>query len=265
MEIPLFFQRGPFMIVIPAIDLKEGRCVRLVQGDFGRATVYADDPVGMASVWKTGGAERLHVVDLDGSLAGVPRHAKVIGDIVAVTGLPVQVGGGIREMKTVENYLRMGVRWVILGTAALRDPGFVRNACREFPDRVILGIDAIGGRLAVQGWTETQAETAVELACRFAEDRPAALVYTDIMRDGMQTGVNIESTRELAGLVGIPVIASGGVSGIADIERLMSIEGNGVFGVIVGKALYTGALSLEKAIAVTKGSREGGSTAANRA
>jgi phosphoribosylformimino-5-aminoimidazole carboxamide ribotide isomerase len=252
------------MIVIPAIDLKEGRCVRLVQGDFGRATVYADDPAGMASVWKARGAERLHVVDLDGSLAGVPRHAEVIRDIVAVTGLPVQVGGGIREMQTVETYLGMGVRWVILGTAALRDPGFVRKACRAFPDRVILGIDAIGGRLAVQGWTETQAETAVELARRFAEDRPAALVYTDIMRDGMETGVNIESTRELAGAVGIPVIASGGVSGIADIERLMSIEEKGVFGVIAGKALYTGALSLEEAIAVTKGCPAGGSATDSR-
>jgi phosphoribosylformimino-5-aminoimidazole carboxamide ribotide isomerase len=264
MEVPLFFQRDPFMIIIPAIDLKEGRCVRLVQGDFGRATVYADDPAGMASVWKDGGAERLHVVDLDGSLAGVPRHMAVIRDIVTVTGLPVQVGGGIREMQTVENYFRMGVRWVILGTAALRDPAFVRNACRTFPDRVILGIDAIGGRVAVQGWTETQAETPVELARRFAEDRPAALVYTDITRDGMQTGVNVESTRELAGSLGIPVIASGGVSGIADIERLMGIEDKGVFGVIVGKALYTGAISLADAIAVTKGSPAGGSAAENR-
>ena len=254
------------MLVIPAIDLKEGRCVRLVQGDFGRATVYGDDPAGMASRWKARGAERLHVVDLDGSLAGVPRHAAVIRAIVTATGLPVQVGGGIREMQTVEAYLEMGVRWVILGTAALRDPGFVRKACREFPDRVILGIDAIGGRVAVQGWTETGVETAVELARRFAEDRPAALVYTDITRDGMETGVNIESTRVLAESTGIPVIASGGVSGVADIERLMSIEGTGIFAVITGKALYTGALSLEEAIAVTKDRcREGRSMAKTRA
>jgi phosphoribosylformimino-5-aminoimidazole carboxamide ribotide isomerase len=244
------------MLIIPAIDLKEGRCVRLVQGDFGRATVYGDDPAGMAVLWKAKGAERLHVVDLDGSLAGGPRHAAVIGTIVTATGLPVQVGGGIREMKTIEAYLGMGVRWVILGTAALRDPGFVRTACREFPDRVILGIDAIGGRVAVQGWTERGRSTAVELARRFMEERPAALVYTDIMRDGMETGVNIESTRELAESTGIPVIASGGVSGIADIERVMLIEAQGVFAVITGKALYTGALSLEEAIAVTKGRRE---------
>ncbi|MHB9099735.1 MAG: 1-(5-phosphoribosyl)-5-[(5-phosphoribosylamino)methylideneamino]imidazole-4-carboxamide isomerase [Syntrophales bacterium] len=246
------------MIVIPAIDLKEGRCVRLVQGDFGRATVYADDPVAMAVAWKERGAERLHVVDLDGSLAGIPRHEAVISAIVKATGLPVQVGGGIREMQTVESYLRMGVRWVILGTAALRDPGFVRKACRIFPDQVILGIDALSGRLAVQGWTETTAETAVELSRRFAEDRPAALVYTDITRDGMETGVNIESTRELAGSAGIPVIASGGVSGIGDIERLMTIEEKGVFGVIAGKALYTGALSLEEAIACAQGRRKNG-------
>jgi len=253
------------MIVIPAIDLKEGRCVRLVQGDFGRATVYADDPAAMALVWKGRGAERLHVVDLDGSLAGVPRHETVIRDIVKATGLPIQVGGGIREMQTVETYLRMGVRWVILGTAALKDPGFVRKACRTFPDQVILGIDAVSGRLAVQGWTETSAETALELAHRFAEDKPAALVYTDIMRDGMETGVNIESTRELAGSAGIPVIASGGVSGIGDIERLMTIEGKGVFAVIAGKALYTGALSLEEAIACTKGRRESGVASEKRA
>jgi len=252
------------MIIIPAIDLKDGRCVRLLQGNFERATVYGDDPAGMASLWKARGAERLHVVDLDGSRAGAPRHAEAIRAIVTATGLPVEVGGGIREMQTVEAYLGMGVRWVVLGTAALRDPGFVRRACREFPDQVILGIDAIDGRVAVQGWTETGVETAVELARRFAEDRPAALIYTDITRDGMEVGVNIESTREIAESAGIPVIASGGVSGIADIERLMSIEGKGVFAVITGKALYTGALSLADAIAATKGSREDRSTAETR-
>ena len=244
------------MIVIPAIDLKEGRCVRLVQGDFGRATVYADDPIEMALLWKSKGAERLHVVDLDGSLAGVPRHEAIIRDIAAETGLPLQVGGGIREMKTVETYLGMGVRWVILGTAALRDPKFVRKACREFPDHVILGIDGRGGQIAVQGWTETQTETAVALARRFEDDRPAAIVYTDISRDGMETGVNIESTRELADSTRIPVIASGGVSGMRDIENLMNVEGRGIFGVIAGKALYTEALSLTEAIAFVKDSRK---------
>jgi phosphoribosylformimino-5-aminoimidazole carboxamide ribotide isomerase len=245
------------MIVIPAIDLKEGRCVRLIQGDFGRATVYADDPAAMAAVWKQRGAERLHVVDLDGSLAGAPRHEAVIREIVAGTGLPVQVGGGIRTMKTVEAYLRIGVRWVILGTAALSDPGFVREACRAFPDRVILGIDAAGGRVAVRGWTERTEETAAALALRFVEDRPAALVYTDIARDGMETGVNVKATGALAEAAGIPVIASGGVSGIRDIERLLPLEKRGVVGVIAGKALYTGALSLAEAIDCTKGRRAG--------
>ena len=230
--------------------------MRLVQGDFRRETVYADDPVRMALAWRAQGAERLHVVDLEGSLAGIPRHGEVIGNIATATGLPVQVGGGIREMKTVETYLGMGVRWVILGTSALRDPGFVREACREFPDRVIIGIDARGGRLAVQGWTEMQTVSPLELARRFAEDRPAALVYTDIARDGMETGVNVESTGELAASVGIPVIASGGVAGIVDIERLMAVEASGVLAVIAGKALYTGALSLAEAIARTRDNRE---------
>jgi phosphoribosylformimino-5-aminoimidazole carboxamide ribotide isomerase len=241
------------MIIIPAIDLREGRCVRLAQGDFGRMTVYADDPVETACVWKSGGGERLHVVDLDGSLAGAPRNEAVIRNIVKETGLPVQVGGGIRDMKTVASYLGMGIRWVIIGTAALRDPAFVREACRVFPDQVILGIDADGGRVAVQGWTEKTTEEAIALACRFAEVRPAAIVYTDIKRDGMETGVNAEVTGELAEAVGIPVIASGGVSGIQDIERLMTVEHQGVIGVVVGKALYTGALSLREAIESTKG------------
>lgn len=240
------------MIVIPAIDLKEGRCVRLVQGNFRKETVYADDPVHQSLIWKTQGAERLHVVDLDGSVAGVPRHADVISRIAAETGLPVQVGGGIREMKTVETYLKAGIRWVILGTAALRDPAFVRNACRTFPDRVIIGIDAREGRVAVQGWTETQAHTPSEVASRFAAEGPAALVYTDIARDGMETGVNVEGTRALAAATGIPVIASGGVAGIGDIEKLMKVEQEGVFAVIAGKALYTGALSLAEAIDRTR-------------
>jgi phosphoribosylformimino-5-aminoimidazole carboxamide ribotide isomerase len=241
------------MIVIPAIDLKGGLCVRLVQGDFAKATVYADDPAAMAAVWKQKGAKRLHVVDLDGALAGVPRHEAVIGRIVEETGLPVQVGGGIRNLKTVESYLRLGVRWVILGTSARSDPGFVRDACRAFPDQVILGIDAAGGYVAVQGWTEKTRETAAALALRYDEERPAALVYTDISRDGMETGVNIEATGALADAVGIPVIASGGVSGIGDIEKLLPLEKRGVIGVIAGKALYTGALALEEAIRHAEG------------
>ncbi len=245
------------MIVIPAIDLKDGRCVRLAQGDFGRATVYADDPAVLASVWKQRGAERLHVVDLDGSLAGFPRHEAVIREIVAETGLPVEVGGGIRAMKTVETYLQSGVQWVILGTAALNDPEFVKEACLNFPGQVILGIDAVGGRVAVRGWTEKTEESAVEVALRFLEDRPAALIYTDISRDGMETGVNVAATLAMAEATGIPVIASGGVSGIRDIERLIPLENRGVIGVIAGKALYTGALSLTEAIDCANGVSRG--------
>lgn len=241
------------MIIIPAIDLRGGRCVRLLQGDFERMTVYSDDPVAMALTWRSGGAQRLHLVDLDGSLAGTPLNRTVVGRIVHEVGLPVQVGGGIRDLKTLEAYLEMGVRWVIIGTAALRDPGFVRNACRLFPGRVILGIDAAGGRVAVQGWTEKTAETAVALASRLADAGPAAIVYTDIARDGMQTGVNVEATGALAAAVGIPVIASGGVAGLADVDRLLTVEGLGVMGMIVGKALYTGALSLPEAIARAAG------------
>ncbi len=245
------------MIVIPAIDLKGGRCVRLAQGDFARVTIYADDPVAMAEVWREQGAERLHVVDLDGSLAGIPCHETAIRRIVAETGLPVQVGGGIRTLKTAEAYLRLGVRWVIIGTAALSDPEFVREACRAFPDQVILGIDAAKGRVAVRGWTEVTQETAAALALRFAEERPAAVVYTDIARDGMETGVNIQATGAMADAVGIPVIASGGVSGIRDIESLLPLEKRGVIGVIAGKALYSGALSLVEAMACAKSPHEG--------
>ncbi|MDD5099758.1 MAG: 1-(5-phosphoribosyl)-5-[(5-phosphoribosylamino)methylideneamino]imidazole-4-carboxamide isomerase [Syntrophales bacterium] len=241
------------MMVIPAIDLRGGRCVRLRQGDLNRETVYADDPVATAAAWKRQGAERLHVVDLDGSFAGIPRHEAVIREMVAETGLPIQVGGGIRNMKTVESYLGTGVRWVILGTSALLDPSFAHEACRMFPNRVILGIDADGGRVAVRGWTERTEETAIALARRFMDDGPAALVYTDIARDGMETGVNVEATGELADAVGIPVIASGGVSGGNDIERLLPLEKRGVVGVIAGKALYTGALSLAEAIERTRG------------
>src|SRR3989339_538177 len=226
------------MIVIPAIDLRKGRCVRLSQGDFNRVSIYEGDPTFVACVWKEKGAERLHVVDLDGSLEGSPRQRQVISAIVSETGLPVEVGGGIRNMETVEEYLKGGVQWVILGTAAFRDPSFVKEACRAFPGQVILGIDASRGRVAVHGWTEQTQQTPEELALRFAEDNPAAIIFTDISRDGMEMGLNREATAALAKQVGIPVIASGGVAGIADIEQLLPLEKNGIIGVIVGKALY---------------------------
>ena len=236
------------MVIIPAIDLKDGLCVRLLQGNFKRVTVYSEKPAEVARSWREQGAERIHVVDLDGSLAGVPRNREVIRSIVNAAGAPVQVGGGIREMKTIEAYLEMGVQWVILGTMALKDRNFVAEACRMFRGRIILGIDAKNGKIAVQGWTEQTSVSAAETAKSYEGHGLAAIVYTDIVRDGMETGVNIEATKSLAEAVDVPVIASGGVSGISDIEKLLDIETSGVTGVIIGKALYTGAISLPDAI-----------------
>jgi phosphoribosylformimino-5-aminoimidazole carboxamide ribotide isomerase len=240
------------VIVIPAVDLKDGKCVRLAQGDFRRVTVYSEDPLEMAERWRMQGAERIHVVDLDGSLAGSPRNRAVIIEMVKALPIPVELGGGIRDMETVEFYIRCGVQWVILGTAALKDEAFVREACRRFGGRIILGIDARDGRIAVQGWTEKTSQTAVEIVRRYEGVGLAAVVYTDIQRDGMETGVNIEATRLLAEATGIPVIASGGVAGVDDIDRVMAIAQAGVMGVIVGKALYSGAMRLEAAIDRTK-------------
>ncbi len=240
------------MVIIPAIDLKNGQCVRLFQGDFGRVTVYSENPVEIARLWQEQGAERIHIVDLDGSLAGVPRNRDVIRNIVNTVDAPVQVGGGIREMTTIETYLEMGVQWVILGTMALKDRNFVKEACANFRDRIILGIDANDGRIAVQGWTERTSASAVEVAKSYERYGLAAVIYTDISRDGTGTGVNAEATKALAELIDIPVIASGGVSGMSDIERILEIGVFGVAGVIIGKALYTGAISLTDAIGRAK-------------
>lgn len=240
------------MIIIPAIDLKDGRCVRLAQGDFRKVTVYGEDPAQVARLWKEKGATRLHLVDLDGSLAGKPRNGDAVRAIVNATGLPIQVGGGIRSLETMESYLEAGVSWVILGSALLKDESLVREACRRYPDRIILGIDARGGRVSVEGWTEQSDITAAELADRYREEALHAIVYTDIQRDGMEQGVNVEATRALAEATNRPVIASGGVAGIGDIERLLESGGPGILGVITGRALYTGALSLEEAIALCR-------------
>ena len=236
------------MIIIPAIDLKEGNCVRLLQGDFARMTVFSSDPVEIASRWMDEGASRLHVVDLDGSRSGRPVNGAVIERIVGRTGLPVQVGGGIRTLETVRSYLESGVRWVILGTAALKDPEFVFEACRLYPRRIMLGIDAGEGRLMVEAWTEDSGRLALDVARQYETSGIDAIVYTDTKRDGMEAGVNVESTKQLAESVKIPVIASGGVSGIGDIERLKKAAPSGICGVIIGKALYTGALSLRDAL-----------------
>ena len=240
------------MIIIPAIDLKDGKCVRLLQGDFRQVTVYGDNPVQVAHNWREQGAERIHIVDLDGSLAGSPKNRESIRAIVRDVGLPVQVGGGIRNMGCIEEYVNMNVRWVILGTAALKDEEFVREACRTFPGRIILGIDARDGKVAVQGWTEKTSVSPEELAGRYANEGIAAVVYTDIKRDGMKTGVNVEDTEALARAINIPVIASGGVASLDDIKKLAAVKDSGIFAVITGKALYSGAMSLSDAIKAAK-------------
>ncbi|MFZ1035596.1 MAG: 1-(5-phosphoribosyl)-5-[(5-phosphoribosylamino)methylideneamino]imidazole-4-carboxamide isomerase [Smithella sp.] len=240
------------MVIIPAIDIKDGKCVRLAQGDFDRVTTYADNPVDVALTWMQKGAELIHVVDLDGSVAGLPRNANIILEIARKVDVPIQVGGGIRDMETIEFYLNNGVCSVILGTAALQNEEIVRDACQTFPEKIILGIDALEGKVAIRGWTQKTQLNAVDLARRYEKFNVKAIVYTDIKRDGMGTGVNIDATKELAKAVSIPVIASGGVATIADIENLLSIKDCDIYGVIIGRALYNGAVSLEEAIKASK-------------
>ena len=240
------------MIIIPALDLKDGRCVRLVQGRMDQETVYGEDPVQMAKYWESKGAQRLHVVDLNGAVAGAPVHRSLIEEIARSVHIPVEAGGGIRDLKTIEAYLSSGVSWTILGTAALQDPSMIGEACLRFPGRIILGVDARRGRVAIQGWNEVVSREAAELAEEFEGMGLSAIVFTDIERDGMEKGLNWEMTKAFALSTSTPVIASGGVSGIEDIEGLKRIEPEGVIGVIVGKALYTGRLNLEEAIRVGK-------------
>jgi phosphoribosylformimino-5-aminoimidazole carboxamide ribotide isomerase len=241
------------VIIIPAIDLHDGKCVRLLQGDFNRVTVYADDPVAMALNWQEQGAQRLHIVDLDGSLEGTPKHREIIIRIAKELRIRLEVGGGIRDMKTIDGYLRGGVEWVILGTAAIKDGQLMRGACDTYHGHIILGLDAKDGQVAIQGWTERTSLSVQAVVERFRDYGLAAVVYTDISRDGMQTGVNVEATKLLAQMTEIPVIASGGVSNIQDIEKLTEIEQYGILGVIAGKALYAGTLSLPEAIVVAGG------------
>ncbi|NWG04007.1 MAG: 1-(5-phosphoribosyl)-5-[(5-phosphoribosylamino)methylideneamino]imidazole-4-carboxamide isomerase [Syntrophaceae bacterium] len=241
------------MIVIPAVDLKDGRCVRLSQGRMDQESVYSEDPVGMAKWWESKGAERLHVVDLNGAATGKPFHRSLIKEIARSIQIPLEVGGGIRDLSTIEDYLSDGVRWVILGTAAIRNRPFIQVACHHFPERVILGIDAKEGKVAIQGWNEIVSFEAIDLAKQFEGIGLSAIIFTDVERDGMGTGLNVESTQKLARSVSTPVIASGGVSRIEDIEQLMELELDGVIGVIVGRALYTGKLDLEEAIRIARG------------
>jgi phosphoribosylformimino-5-aminoimidazole carboxamide ribotide isomerase len=240
------------MIVIPAIDLKEGKCVRLEQGLMDKDTVFNDNPGAQARAWQDQGAELLHIVDLDGAFAGEPKNRSAIEAIVKAISIPAQLGGGIRDIATIEAYLSLGLSRVIIGTAAQRNPELVREACERFPGQIVVGIDAKNGMVAVQGWAEVTDVTAVELARKFEDFGVSAIIYTDISRDGMLQGPNLEATKALAEAVKIPIIASGGVSSLKDIENLMAIESSGVTGVITGKAVYTGAIKLSEAIALTK-------------
>ena len=236
------------MLVIPAIDLKEGHCVRLRQGDMADSTVFSDDPVAMAQRWFGEGARRLHIVDLDGAFAGEPVNAGIIEAISkALPTLPIQIGGGIRNPETIARYLEAGVEYAIIGTMAAKDPDFVRQACAAFPGHIIVGIDARGGRVAVEGWASESELHATDLAKRFADAGVSAVVYTDIDRDGMMQGVNVEATVALASESGMPVIASGGISQLDDVRGLMQHASAGICGAITGRAIYEGALDLAAA------------------
>ncbi len=234
------------MILYPAIDLKEGRCVRLVRGDMAQATVFNDDPAAQAASFAGAGAAWLHLVDLDGAFAGKPINARAVEAIVDAVDIPVQLGGGIRTLETIENWLDRGVKRVILGTLAVKDPDLVMRACAKFPGHIAVGIDARGGRVAVEGWAEDTDITAADLAGKFADAGVDAIIYTDIDRDGVLQGANIPATAELARAVSIPVIASGGVSSLADIHGLLAE--NSIAGTIIGRALYDGRIDLAEAL-----------------
>ena len=238
------------MLIIPAIDLKDGRCVRLKQGDMNTATVFSDDPVAMAKHWAAQGARRLHIVDLNGAVAGRPKNEKVIREMIAAVGaqVPIQVGGGIRDLDTIESYLDAGVTYIVIGTAAVKNPGFLSDACYAFPGHIIAGLDAKDGKVAVEGWSKLTGHDVVDLAKKYEEYGIEALVYTDIGRDGMMSGVNIDATLRLAQATKTPIIASGGLNSVEDIQAVCArLVPEGVIGAIAGRALYEGKLELKSA------------------
>jgi phosphoribosylformimino-5-aminoimidazole carboxamide ribotide isomerase len=231
------------MLLIPAIDLKEGKCVRLRQGRMDDETVFSDDPVAVAGRWVEAGARRLHMVDLDGAFAGRPVNAEVVHRVAETyPDLPIQVGGGIRDEDTVQTYLDAGVSWVIIGTKAVSTPHFINDLCLEFPGHIIVGLDAKDGKVAVDGWSKLSRHDVIDMAQHFERDGVEAIVYTDISRDGMMTGVNVEATARLARAIRIPVIASGGITNLDDIQRLSEAAGDGIIGAITGRAIYEGTL-----------------------
>jgi phosphoribosylformimino-5-aminoimidazole carboxamide ribotide isomerase len=243
------------MILIPAIDLKDGHCVRLEQGDMQKATVFSDDPGSMASQWAERGARRLHVVDLNGARQGKPVNENAVKEIIASidSDIPVQLGGGIRDLDTIERYLDDGVSFVIIGTAAVKNPGFLHEACDAFPGHIIVGLDAKDGQVATDGWSRLTKHDVIDLAKRFQDYGVEAVIYTDIGRDGMMTGVNIDATVRLAQALAIPVIASGGLNSLDDVRRLCAVEGEGITGAITGRAIYEGKLDFAEAVKVASG------------
>lgn len=245
------------MILFPAIDLKDGECVRLVHGDMAQSTVFNTDPVAQARSFEALGFEYLHLVDLDGAFAGKPVNALVVEDILKAVSIPVQLGGGIRDMRTIEGWLGKGVTRVIIGTAAVRDPEMVREAARLFPGRIAVGIDARNGYVAIEGWAKASQITATELGARFEDAGVAALIYTDIMRDGVLQGLNFDSTLALADAVSIPVIASGGLASMADVEQLLEPDCARLAGAITGRALYDGRIDAAQALALVRAARDG--------
>ena len=237
------------MLLIPAIDLKDGRCVRLRQGDLDDATIFSEDPTAVATQWLEQGARRLHLVDLNGAVAGKPKNEALIKAIVAAMGddIPVQIGGGIRDLDTIERYLDFGISYVIIGTAAVKDPGFLHDACGAFPGNIIVGLDARDGKVATDGWSKLTRHDVTDLAKKFEDYGCESIIYTDIGRDGMLSGVNIEATVRLAQHVRSPVIASGGVTDLRDIEALCAVEEEGVEGAILGRSIYEGTLDFAAA------------------
>ena len=237
------------MLLIPAIDLKDGQCVRLKQGDMAQSTTFGEDPAAMARSWVSKGARRLHLVDLNGAFAGHPKNEMAIRKILREVGseVDVQLGGGIRDLDTIERYLDAGLRFVIIGTAAVKNPGFLQDACTAFGGHIIVGLDAREGKVATDGWSKLTRHDVVDLAKKFEDYGVESIIYTDIGRDGMLTGINIDSTVKLAQALTIPVIASGGLSGIADIEALCAVEDEGVEAVICGRAIYSGDLDFAAA------------------
>ncbi|HCB1212143.1 1-(5-phosphoribosyl)-5-[(5-phosphoribosylamino)methylideneamino]imidazole-4-carboxamide isomerase [Alcaligenes faecalis] len=237
------------MLLIPAIDLKDGRCVRLRQGDLDDATIFSDDPAKIATQWLEQGARRLHLVDLNGAFAGKPKNSEAIKSIItAIDGeIPVQIGGGIRDLDTIERYLDAGMSYVIIGTAAVKSPGFLQDACSAFPGSIIVGLDARDGKIATDGWSKLTRHDVLDLAKKFEDYGCESIIYTDIGRDGMLTGVNIEATVKLSQHVKIPVIASGGVTNLKDIEDLCAVEHEGIEGVILGRSIYEGTLNFAEA------------------